>query len=410
MDILIEEYNGGLWAAALEDGRLEGLEIDPTHEAVRWGSVYWGRVERVDSALDAVFVNLDGENSGILYNRDVRLRAPKGGIIKGGEQAIGKILKPGQMIAVQAKTAYLARETDDLFGPEVKTAQLSMDITLQGRYLIYCAMMESNRISQRIRGKGRRAKLEAMLLALEDMNGFILRAAGVDMQTEILRREAKIMREMWAQVSAFFEGSEPCLIMEGPDAVQRILGDTAIEPLERIEIVTMDHFQQVEDWCAVFAPDLMTKITPIEMKNATQDLALFEYRDILGQIEDLFHEYVILPSGGNILIQGTAAFTAVDVNKGGDKRSHLAVNIEAAQELARQMRLRNIGGMVVVDFLKMAEAKDQKALMVALEDVTYTDPCTVQIHGLTRLGLMEVTRKRRTPALSERFDGEGLNG
>jgi Rne/Rng family ribonuclease len=153
----------------------------------------------------------------------------------------------------------------------------------------------------------------------------------------------------------------------------------------------------------------MTKITPIEMKNATQDLALFEYRDVLGQVEDLFHEYVILPSGGNILIQGTAALTAVDVNKGGDKRSHLAVNIEAAQELARQLRLRNIGGMVVVDFLKMAEPKDQKALMAALEDVTYTDPCTVQIHGLTRLGLMEVTRKRRTPALSERFDGEGLN-
>lgn len=405
MDILIEEYNGGIWAAALQDGRIEGLEIDPANEEVRWGSVFWGRVTRVDAGLDAVFVDLDGTNTGILYNKDIRLTAEDGSITKGGDKPIGKILHPGTMVAVQAKTAYLSQESDDWWSHENKTAQLSMDITLQGRYLIFCPLATTNRISQRIRGKSRRTQLEKMLTALEDMKGFILRSAAADLQTEILHREAHIMYEMWDQMRVFFEGNDPALIMEGPDAVQRLLGDKALNPIDRIEVVTMDHFEHVEDWCAVFAPDIMTKITPIQLDKATQDLALFEYRDILGQIEDLFQEYIILPSGGSMILQHTAALTAVDINKGSDKRSHLAVNIEAAQELARQLRLRNIGGMIVIDFLRMNDPKDQRALLSKLDDVTYSDPCTVQIHGVTKLGLIEISRKRRTPALSERYSG-----
>jgi ribonuclease G len=408
LDILIEESNGGIWAAALKDGRLEGLEIDPPNEEVRWGSVFWGRVTKVDTALDAVFVDLDGDNTGILYNKDVRTKDKDGNTIKGGDKAIGKTLKPGMMIAVQAKTAYLSRDSDEWWDGENKTPQLSMDITLQGRYLIFCPMLETNRISQRVRGKSRRTQLEKMLSSLKDMNGFILRSAAADLQTEILDREAKIMREMWDQMSAFFKDNEPALIMEGPDAVQRLLGDKAIDPIDRIEVTTMDHFEHVEDWCSVFAPDLMTKIVPVDLENATQDLALFEYRDILGQVEDLFQEYTILSSGGSMIIQHTAALTAVDVNKGSDKRSNLAVNIEAAQELARQMRLRNAGGIIVIDFLRMNDQKDQKALLAALDEVTYTDPCTVQIHGITKLGLMEISRKRRTPPLNERFDGVTL--
>jgi ribonuclease G len=404
LDILIEEYETGIWAAAVKDGRLDGLEIDPVNEAVRWGSVYWAKVTRIDAALDAAFLDLDGDNTAILYNRDVRITSKDGKTAKGGDKAIGKVLKAGDMIAVQAKTAYLARENDDLFGEENKTVQASMDITLQGRYLIFSALLQSNRISARIRGKKRRDQLEKMLAGLEDMKGFILRSAAADMQTEILKREARILREMWEKMSAYFTGDEASLIYQGPDSIQRLLGDKAIEPIETIEIVTMDHFEQVEEWCSIFAPDMMTKITPLEMENATQDLALFEYRDIIGQIEDLFQEYVILSGGANIIIQHTAALTAIDINKGGDKRGHLAVNIEAAQEIARQLRLRNIGGMILIDFLKM-DAKDQKALLSALEDVTYTDPCTVQIHGMTKLGLMEISRKRRTPALSERFEG-----
>lgn len=403
MDILIEEFEENIWAVALDKGRLEGVEVDPPNESIRWGSIYWAQVTRIDKALDAAFLNLDGEHTGILYNRDVRSRKADGTIQKGGAEPIGKSLNPGDMIAVQAKTAYLAATDDDIWRDEDKTVQMSMDITLPGRYLIYGIMMENNRLSSRIRGKKLREQLTNMLNSLDDMSGFILRAASADIQTEILKREARLLKDIWEQISQYLTGPHPALIALGPDSIQRILSDKATEPIDRIEIVTMDHFEHIEDWCSVFAPDLMTKITPIELKSADQDLALFEYRDIIGQIEALFQSYVMLPHAGSIIIQETAALTAIDVNKGGDKRANLAINMEAAEEIIRQMRLRNIGGIIVVDFLKMKKS-DEKHLLKTLKNLSYRDPCTVQIHDITKLGLMEITRKRRTPPLSHRFD------
>lgn len=388
--------------AALKDGRLEGLEVDPVAEEVRWGSIYWAKVKTINKALDAAFLDLDGENAGILYNNDTRWVDDEGRIIKGGEEAIGKRLKAGDMIAVQAKSAYTPKVDDEYSSEEHKTPQMSMDITLPGRYLIFCATMDCNRISQRIRDKALRQQLKSMLESMADVEGCILRAAAADTQSDVLIREGKILRGAWEDIQTYFTGDDAALIALGPDAIQRTLSDQAAQQIESIEIVTMDHFHQVEDWCAVFAPDLVTKIEPVELSNASEDFALFHERDIIGQIEELFQSYVLLPCGGNLIIQSTAALTAIDVNKGGCRDSHLGINIQAAQEIARQIRLRNAGGIVIVDFLKSQNKKDQGQLIAALEEAINEDPCTVQIHGLTALGLMEMTRKRRTPPLDER--------
>ncbi len=404
MDILIEEFEENIWAVALKDGRIEALEIDPPNENIRWGSIYWAKVTGIDKAQDAAYVDLDGENTGILYNRDVRYTDKNGIIHKGGEKAIGQTLTPGQMIAVQAKSTYIANTEDAHWGEEQKKTQVSMDITLQGRYLIYGSMLQKNKLSGRIQGKKLRAALDLMLENLDDMQGYILRSAAADMQTEILKREAKILKNIWLQISVYFEGNEPSLIALGPDSIQRILGDTAMKSVDRIEIVTMDHYEQIEDWCSVFAPDLVTKIKPIELEDASKDLALLEYRDLIGQIESLFHDYVLLPHGGNIIIQETASLTAIDVNTGGDKRGHLATNIEAAHEIGRQIRLRNTGGIVIIDFTKLNKS-DEKELLKTLNSIALKDPCTVQIHGMTKLGLVELTRNRRTAPLQDRFEG-----
>ncbi len=402
MDILIEELQGQIWATALEKGKIEGIEIDPINETVRYGSIYWARVESIDSSLDAAYLDLDGYNKAILFNRDTRYRDADGNITKGGEKAIGKSLSPGDMIAVQAKTSYIEVETPKAWEDDHKKPIVSMDITLQGRYLIFCDMMNTNRISKRIRGKKIREQLEDMLCSLEDMRGFILRSSALDMQTEILRREAGLLREIWGNITAHFDGDEAALIYEGPDSIQRILSDNATNPIERIEVVTMDHFAQVEDWCSYFAPDLMTKIMPVELDDGAVDLALFDHRDVLPQISALLQNYVMLKQGSSIIIQETAAMTVIDVNKGSDKRGALAINTDAAHEIGRQIRLRNIGGIIVVDFMKM-NAKDQKSLLKALDYETYQDPCTVQIHGITKLGLVEITRKRRTASLNKRI-------
>jgi Rne/Rng family ribonuclease len=405
VDILIEEQEGRIWVAALKDGRLDGLEVEPSLEEVRWGSIYWAKVKSVDAALDAVFLDLDGFNTGILYNNDTRSEDADGRMVKGGAQAIGKAFKPGDMVAVQAKSAYIPKDYDDYASQETKTPQMSMDVSLPGRYLIYCPLMDRNRVSTRIRDKKMRKQLLRMQDELEDISGCILRLAAADTQTDVLMREGKILGAAWEEMQSYMEGEEPGLIALGPDAIQRTLSDQAAQQIDRIEVVTMEHFEEVEGWCSIFAPDLVTKVEPIELSNAAEDLALFYERDIVGQIEDLFQSYCMLPSGGNIIIQGTAALTAIDVNKGGDKKGKLSTNIEAAQEVARQLRLRNCGGIIIVDFLKMKSKKEQGKLIAALEEAINDDPCTVQIHGMTNLGLIEITRKRRTPPLEERIVG-----
>lgn len=405
MDILIEELKGRLWVAALKDGRLEGLDVDPSNEEVRWGSIYWAKIRSIDAALDAAFLDLDGRNTGILYNADVRWLDGDGKVCKGGAEAIGKRLRSGDFVAVQAKSAYLSKDEDAYAASESKIPQMSMDVTLPGRYLVYGAMLNDNRISQRIRSKPLREQLRTMLDELEDIDGCILRAAAVNTQTDMLRREGKILKGAWEDMRACFTGEEPALVALGPDAIQRTLSDQAGQNIGRIEIVTLEHFSKAEDWCTVFAPDLVTKIQPVEIEDAADDLALFHYRDIVGQIEDLFQPYVFLEDGGNIIIQGTAALTAIDVNRGAARGSNLALNTQAARELARQIRLRNCGGAIAVDFLKGKPGEEER-LVSTLEEAFNEDPCTVQIHGFTKLGFLELTRKRRTPPLRERFQGK----
>ncbi len=404
MDIIIEEQEGSLWVVAAERGKLQGLEIDPVHERIRWGSIYWARVDRIDSKLDAAFVDLDGgETFGILYNKDVRTRQKSGKLVKGGQEPIGKRLRAGDYILVQAKQGYLEPEFEDERPLEEKSPVVSMDVSIQGRYLIYTPLDDSNRISSRIRDKKMRKQLEKMVVALEDVQGCILRASAANTQSDMLIREAKILKAIWEGLSEYATGTDISLIMEGPDALQRTLSDNSSHPIRRIEVVIMDHFQTAEDWCELFAPDLVPKIKPIELKDATRDLALIEHHDLLRPIEGFFQPYAVLPGGGNIIIQQTSALTAIDINRGADRNSNLNINLEAAEEVARQIRIRNLGGIIMVDFINMKDDKERKALHEKFDLLVNEDPCTVQLHGFTALGLMEITRQRRTPTLFERI-------
>ena len=404
LDILVEEIDESMWVAAVDGGRLAGLEVDPAAEQVRWGSLFWAKVARIDAAQDAAYVNLDGQNIGILYNADVRVKGKDGKYKKGGDVAIGKLIYPGQMIAVQAKAGYLPKDPE-LERLEDKNPRVSMNIVLQGRYLMYAPMEGENKVSQRIRDKKMRKQLMGMLEKMNECKGCILRSAAANTQTDILMREAKILNVTWDQVQRFFVGEEPTLIMLGPDAIQRTLSDQANMLVNRIELTTLDYYQQVEEWCEVYAPDLSTKLEPIEISNPNFHLGLFDYRDIVPQIDELFQPYFVLPGGATVIIQETAALIAIDVNRGADERSNLAINLDVAAEIARHLRLRNLGGTIMIDFLRMKDKAENQKLQEALDRfINEDDPCTVQIHGLTKLGLMEMTRQRRTPPLLERYE------
>lgn len=404
MQILIDEMEGGLWVATMEKKKLTGLEIDPADEEVRWGSIYYAKVMRIDKALDAAFVRLDEDNTGILYNKDVLMANKKGGYTKGGGVEIGKILKPGDMITVQAKSGYLPKLNSTDITMEDKSAKVSMNITLLGRHLIFSPMMEKNRISKRIYDKKQRKQLTKMLNAVEDIKGCILRSSAANTQTDMLIREGGILKHIWEEIQQYLIGSEPCLIMAGPDATQRTLSDCAASTIDAINIVTMEQYQEVEEWCEIYAPDLVTKVKPIELKDQEADLGLFDFFDILDQIEDLFQSYVILKAGGNLIIEETAALCAIDINRGADNRANLAINLDAIAEIGRQIRLRNLGGIIIVDILKVKSKKERELVLAALDKVVQSDPCTIQIHGITALGLVEITRKRRTPPLQDVLD------
>lgn len=405
MDILIDEKDASLWVAALDSkGRLDGLEVDSEYEEVRWGSIYWAKVTRIDASMDTAFVDLDGENTGILNNKDVWIKDSEGNYIKGGDKSIGKLLTPGQMVTVQAKSGYVPGSGDENLSAGQKSPRVSMNITLPGRYIIYAPLMRENQLSRRIHEKKLRSQLMDMLGSLEGMEGCILRAAALNTQTDMLARESRILHEMWKRIQPFLIGNSPQLIMLGPDAIQRTLSDQAANTISTIEIVTMEQFEAVEEWCELFGPDLVTKISPIELENPYADLSIFYHRDIMGQIEQMFYPFAIMPGGGSIIIEHTSALTAVDVNRGADNRSNLSINLEAAAEIARNLRVRNLGGIVIADFLKMKSKQDEKALLAELEKQFNIDPCTVQLHGLTSLGLVEITRNRRTPSLIERVE------
>lgn len=404
MDILIDEMEGSLWVATTKKNKLHGLEIDPHGEAVRWGSIYLAKVTKIDKAMDAAFVDLDGTNTGLLQNKDLRLTDKHGVSLQNADLAIGKRIQPGDMLVVQAKSGYLPKTDSMDITIEDKSPRVSMNITLPGRHLIFSPMMDENRISKRIMDKKRRKQLTKMLNSVENINGCILRASAADVQTDVLIREGKILKEIWDRLQDFLDGDAPAMIMQGPDAVGRTLSDQAGNVIDSIEVVTMDRFQEVEEWCEIYAPDLVTKVKPIELEYDDLDLALFDYRDILDEIEDLFQIYILLKSGGNIIIQETAALYAIDINRGGDTRSNLQINLDALEEIGRQIRLRNLGGIIIVDLLKLKTKKEKDALMDALTNIINEDPCTVQIHGITQLGLLEISRNRRTPALQDRLD------
>lgn len=406
MDIIIDELDGAIWAAAMDRNRLIGIEVDPPHERVRYGAIYWARVRRIDAGLDAAFVDLDGENTGLLYNRDVRLPTDHNAVTRGGNVGIGKLLTPGQFVLVQARSAYLPQDADEDVPALDKIPVVSMDIALHGRYLIGTPRAKESHISQRIREKTLRDQLANMLPNLSTTLPVILRKAAAHTQTDWLIRETQILETVWENVDRAGTGDRPHLLMSGPDAMQRALADHAIDRIDHIDLGAPNYATTTEQWCNIFAPDLVPKIRLAVSDDDNDDVddpGLLAWRGVLDQIDTLLQSYVVLPGGGNIIIQPTAALTAIDVNAGPDRRGALALNLEAATEIARQIRLRNLGGMIVIDFLKMNAQAQREQISALLQSQFDDDPCTVHVHGFTKLGLMELTRARRTPTLAERL-------
>lgn len=413
-DILIEDLNGALWAVVVEKGRIEAIDLDPQIEDVRWGSLYWAKVTRIDTRLNAAFLDLDGDAVGMIQAQDVWLEDDNGHWKKNTNARVGQVLRLGQMIVVQVKDARLT--TDPLEGDDLpaehKASKVSMDIALQGRFLIYTPLVKGHKVSSRIKDKTTRTQMAAMMDVLDDnLSGCILRASAAHCQTDMLIREGNRMQGLWVALQEFERDDEPGLIWPGPDAVHRVLADQAASQIRAIEVSTMDNFALVEEWAMEFAPDLVTKIVSAQppenvarMRRKQQqyeDLGLFDWHDLVDQMNGLFTDYVILSNGGTLIIEETAVATTIDINMGGGK-SQAQVNQLAIKEAARHLRLRNIGGAILIDPAGNLNTAQRTALHKVFKDEIEKDPNTVTSYGFTKLGLLECTRARRTPSLIDK--------
>lgn len=381
-EILIEKQYGQVFAALVSEGRLESLYVDPAGDGPHWGDIFMGKVTRIDPGLDAAFVDIGGNQTGLLKAKDLRIPGFEDAHNRSG---IANMLKSGDRVIVQVNAAAAGE----------KSPRLTMDIALRGRFLVHTPLSGEVTISRRVEKK------ELLNLASRMDNhegGWIIRAAASDADFETVMHEANALSRQWATIKEKLLPGDPHLAFKGPNAALRMICDHAAAV--NIEICGREMSGSLRDWSGKFAPDLSEK-----MKTVEKDL--LEMRDVNSQVAALTKPDVALTDGAGIIIEPTQALTSIDINSG-NQRDFFKLNLEAVKEAARQIRLRNISGIIMLDLVNLTHKADRERLAEAVDAALKDDPAGPQFHGLTRMGLAEITRPRRLPSLRESLSQEFL--
>lgn len=386
IDILVDRDGPLTRAAVLTDGRLTDLHIDHADRPSLLGHAYLGRVERIATALEAAFIDLGGGVSGFLTAADVR-RAD--GRSRQASERIGALLRTGQPVLVQVKA--------DAVG--AKGPSLTMDVTLPGRFLIHAPFGRDVAVSKRLGAGPARAELTRRIQRLATGSGWIVRAGAATADDGRLAAESEALHLLWRGIrDAALGATAPCLLHNGPDAPARALIEQGGAEPAAILVDDEGLARGLTAWCADRAPDLLPRIERHGKPHETPT-RLFDLHDLDSAIADLLDTRVALARGGSLVIEPTEALTVVDVNAS-ERGNPLDVNLDAAAEIARQLRLRNVGGIVVVDFVNMRARGDAERVLAALADAVDGDPVQTQVYGMSKLGLVELTRARRGSPLT----------
>ena len=385
---------------AMVDGQyLYDLDIEHPFRAQKKANIYKGIITRVEPSLEAAFVNYGAERHGFLPFKEISKeywneKKSKKGDNK-GRPSISDVIKEGQEVLVQVDKEERGN----------KGAALTTQISLAGRYLV---LMPNNPraggVSRRIEGDDRN-KIREILdqLDLDDGMGAIVRTAGVGRELEELTWDMDYLKTLWAAITdAYKQTAAPSLLYQESNVIIRTLRDYFRKDVGEILIDNDRVYQQAHDFINAVMPHNLSKL-----KNYTDTVPLFSRYQVEHQIESAFHREVTLPSGGAIVIDHTEALTSIDVNsaratKGRSiEETALNNNLEAADEVARQLRLRDLGGLVVIDFIDMQPNKNQRAVERQLRDALKVDRARVQIARISRFGLLEMSRQRLRPSLGE---------
>ncbi|MGO9425364.1 MAG: Rne/Rng family ribonuclease, partial [Steroidobacteraceae bacterium] len=382
---------------ALVDGqKLYDLSIEIPSREQKKSNIYKGRITRVEPSLEAAFVDYGGQRHGFLPLKEVSREYFRSQPSNQGRLNIKDLLQEGQELIVQVEKEERGN----------KGAALTTFISLAGRFLV---LMPNNPraggVSRRIEGEDRDQMREAMNgLQIPDGMGAIVRTAGVGRTTEELQWDLNNLKTAWdAIVQANDNRPAPFLIFQESDAVTRGLRDYFSDDVGECLIDQPEAFQKAQEYMQRFMPpDAQRKL-----KLYQDPVPLFTRYQIESQIESAYSHKVILPSGGSLVIDHTEALVSIDINsarstRGGDiEATARNTNLEAAEEIARQLRLRDIGGLIVIDFIDMESQANQRAVEDMLRDAVKMDRARIQLGRLSRFGLLELSRQRLRPALSE---------
>ncbi|WP_353432765.1 Rne/Rng family ribonuclease [Polynucleobacter sp. MWH-UH23A] len=380
---------------AIVDGqKLIDIDIEAAGREQRKGNIYKGVITRIEPSLEACFVNYGEERHGFLPFKEVARAYFKEGIDV-RNASIKDALREGQEIIVQVEKEERGQ----------KGAALTSFISLAGRYLV---LMPNNPrgggVSRRIEGEDRQELREAMAqLEVPDGMSIIARTAGIGRDATELQWDLSYLLQLWKAIDEAAKGnSAPLLIYLESSLVIRAIRDYFQPDIGEILIDTDDIYEQAAAFMSVVMPDNLPRV-----KRYQDDVPLFSRFQIEHQIETAYSRTVPLPSGGAIVIDHTEALVSVDVNsaratRGSDiEETATRTNLEAADEIARQARLRDLGGLIVIDFIDMESSKAQKDVENRLRDALRHDRARVQMGKISKFGLMEMSRQRLRPALSE---------
>lgn len=396
MEILINVTPHETRVAVVENGVLQDVFIERVHKRGLVGNIYKGRVARVLPGMQAAFVEIGLDRAAFLHASDILPDAKIGeeGKVRTPPEAISELLTEGQEILVQV--------VKDPLG--TKGARLTMQIAIPSRYVVFVPYTQHIGVSHRLEDVAERQRLKDIVNAIvpqEGGGGYILRTAAEGISEEELRADMEFLRKLWQSVEERARSEPPgALIHEDLPLVLRTLRDLVRAEIEKLRIDSRETCQKVIAFAEKFMPEMVPRI-----EHYPGERPVFDLYGVEDEIQKALERRVPLKSGGYLIIDQTEAMTTIDVNTGAFvghrnlEETIFKTNLEATYAIPRQLRLRNLGGIIIIDLIDMEDPEHKRQVLRSLEKYLERDRTRTHISGVSALGLVEMTRKRTRESL-----------
>ncbi len=386
-------------AVVIENGKLDEIIVEHSSQELVKGNIYLGVVTRVEPSIEAAFVDIGKKKYGFLPFKDV---LPESYLQTGERKArtrIQDVMVRGQRLLVQ-----VVKESRDAKGPSLTNA-----VTIPGRFLVLMVSSDSSGISRKIEDESERKKIKQLMsdLGVPASMGVIIRTAGVGRTKTELQKDIQALLKIWETIEQQFgdpDTKAPSLLYEGPDMVVRTVRDHFSNDMTEVLVDSKESFDALNEFMKLVMPRMRNRI-----KFYQDTKPLFSQYNVEEQIESIYKRRVELPSGGSIVIDVGEAMVSIDVNSGRTtgasalEETAIKTNLEAAEEITRQLRLRDLGGLIVIDFIDMFQKKNKALLEKQVKLSCKRDRARVNISRISRFGLLEMSRQRLAPPVKEGF-------